>query len=135
MPGATYADISHVLFQMLLPVHPTSCSISKSCFVPVFLGQGCSRAGQRAGLGDSRSALLREIFRCWDEADDPSLACALQLFVLFTKNATSMFDTWAGQLLRKFMILENVSNILSKDMEEIRTYLFEATLYNSSVRE
>ncbi|CAK9106284.1 unnamed protein product [Durusdinium trenchii] len=61
--------------------------------------QGASKAGKKLALKDKRTALLTEIFRLWDSA--PYL---------------------------KFMILENVGNVLGKDMVEILEYIKQAAM-------
>lgn len=33
--------------------------------------QGLSAAGKQAGLSDPRSSLIRQVFRIWDEMEDP----------------------------------------------------------------
>ena len=91
----------------------------------IVLCQGCSRAGLRRGLSDSRSSLLLHFFRLWDS--DPSLILACNFNFIWAAFSDKLLQTVTAiaSHARMFMVLENVSNILSKDLEPIMTYLIQ----------
>ena len=95
--------------------------------------QGISCGGHQQGLQDPRSALLKHVFKIFDQLPEPqrpgqTVRCAkpIVLCLIFTI------------LSRQFIYLENVKSILSKQkhMMKLMRFLVQALmpwLFNSSV--
>ena len=101
------------LCQGLLAGFPCQARLSLSqLIIELSPPQGVSRSGLRRGLLDGRTALITEVFRVVEES-----------------------RVWLGRLFlqlrsfelcgRSWVLLENVSHILSADMEALHTYILE----------
>ena len=103
----------HVMSCHVMSCHVMSCQL---------LCEGASRAGLKLALGDHRTNLVREIWRIIDAGKLwPVLRVCAFTFILFRNLACLLLVL----LLRSYAILENVGNILGKDMVELLEHILQ----------
>ena len=78
--------------------------------------QGVSKAGRKKGLKDDRTKLFKHCWRVWDAASPELILNSNNMFVVVCPSSA---------LLRKWMWLENVVNLLSLDLREVFQYICE----------
>lgn len=105
--------------------HVMSCQLfCMSCHVMScqLLREGASKAGLKLALQDHRTNLVREIWRIIDAGKLwPVLRVCAFTFILFRNLACLLLVL----LLRSYALLENVGNILGKDMVELLEHILQ----------
>lgn len=85
--------------------------------------QGTSVAGAQRGLEDSRSSLVKEPFRVYDELEKPFFTQRHWLYKRLTNFLMSCHHS-SWRFLRKALLLENVAGLLSSNSETRKLFLY-----------
>ena len=89
-------------------------------------------------MQDERTAMCKEFFKLWDEGEEiPEVelwfACNIMVFCSVQFSNRTNLQNIDFLATRKFMWMENVSNILTKDLHGVMKYIIQEIHTNYDV--